>query len=172
MGFLDQDFFHRAYWVYDDGTVGQRYAWQFGKGQGRKAPFGSHLAVKDAAYVYHFGRKTAVMSHHKANEPFYLACFSTDGQPQQRWMTPVSMLVRAMVLTGDTLYVAGPCGNWQSDLNAFGGKQEIVLRAYNTKGGSMIAEDKLNSLPCFDGMAIADGRLYLCSEDGSVVCWE
>ena len=63
-------------------------------------------------------------------------------------------------------------GNWWSDLNAFRGKEKIVLRAYNTKDGSMIAENKLSTLPCFDGMAIADSRLYLCSEDGSVVCWE
>ena len=76
-----------------------------------------------------------------------------------------------MVLAGDTLFVAGPDGETHKILSAFLGKKGISLRAISAENGEQLATYQLESLPVFDGMAAAGGRLFLATKDGAVLCF-
>ena len=36
--------------------------------------------------------------------------------------------------------------------------------------GRTIAKQKLDESPIFDGMIVADNQLYLCTQDGDIIC--
>jgi len=89
-----------------------------------------------------------------------------------RWTKEPPLLVRAMVLAGETLFVAGPPdGGELADLPAaLEGKRGGLLQAVSTADGGKLAEYPLDAPPVFDGLAAARGRLYLVAQDGKVVC--
>ena len=47
----------------------------------------------------------------------------------------------------------------------------VLFSAASAEDGTKLAEWKITSPTVFDGMAAADGRLYLSLQDGSVVCF-
>jgi hypothetical protein len=53
---------------------------------------------------------------------------------------------------------------------ALAGKQGAILRAVSTRDGSNLSELRLPALPVWDGLAAANGRLYLSCRDGKVRC--
>lgn len=189
MGFLDGNFHHRTYWVYDKGTVAERYAWMFGRGSGAvrkpkgkkttpkpaaaRQSFGSHLTVMDAGNVYHFGKKAFRMSHPKKTpSPVYLLTSTPKKGSPVSWSIPTDVWIRSMVVTDESLYIAGPAGKWHTDMNTFQGRKKIVLRCYNKKNGKMISETALDAMPVFNGMAGANGKLYVSLQDGSISCMQ
>jgi len=109
--------------------------------------------------------------------------------PEYRWSRSVPMLVRAMVKAGDTLFIAGPpdvvdeeeafrgVGDPELDKKlaaqdaAMLGAEGAVLWAVSAADGEKLAELRLESLPAFDGLIAARGRLYLVTTDGAVVCF-
>jgi len=98
------------------------------------------------------------------------------------------LIAKAMVLADRTLFVAGPPdvvdeeSIWGRTLEpevqaklkaqsaALEGSQGALLWAVSASDGSKLAEYKLESVPAFDGMAAADGRLYLSMKNGCVLC--
>jgi hypothetical protein len=54
---------------------------------------------------------------------------------------------------------------------ALDGEQGAKLQVISAKDGTKIGELKLNSLPTWDGMATAYGRIYLTTIDGRVSCY-
>jgi len=104
------------------------------------------------------------------------------------WTQDVPVLVRAMVLTDNTLFIAGPPdvvdeeqslktfdqAETQKQLArqtaVFEGAEGALLWAVSATGGKKLAEYKLDSVPVFDGMAAANGRLYLAMKNGQVIC--
>jgi len=99
-----------------------------------------------------------------------------------------SLQVRAMALAGDTLYVAG-----HPDLiderrafrlpddpevqallvkqaEALDGKHGGRLWAVSAADGQPLARYSLPSPPVFDGLVAADGRLFMSTLDGAVLC--
>ncbi|MBC8218389.1 MAG: PQQ-binding-like beta-propeller repeat protein [Planctomycetes bacterium] len=102
-----------------------------------------------------------------------------------RWSDEVPVLVRAMTLAGKTLFIAGPEDVLQEEGTAKGkedqilkqeaallGKDGAVLWAVSAEDGAKLCEYKLASPPVFDGMAAANGRLYLATRDGRVSCFD
>jgi outer membrane protein assembly factor BamB len=107
------------------------------------------------------------------------------------------LIARAMVLAGPstgsgqakTLFVAGPpdvldeeaavARRWDRDVQkqlaeqdaALLGKRGAMLWAVSPADGSRLAEVKLDAPPVWDGMAAANGRLYLATTDGKVRCF-
>jgi len=84
------------------------------------------------------------------------------------------LFARAMALTNDALFVAGPpairneatpdaTDRWQ-------GRHGGILCALSREDGSKLAEVKLKAQPVFDGMAIAGDKLYMALQDGTVLC--
>ncbi|MBM3334216.1 PQQ-binding-like beta-propeller repeat protein, partial [Candidatus Sumerlaeota bacterium] len=98
------------------------------------------------------------------------------------------LLARAMVLAGTTLFAAGPPdiedekAAWGRSLDpavqasharqaeALEGKMGGLLWALTAADGKKLADRKIESVPVFDGMAAARGRLYMATTDGRVIC--
>lgn len=90
-----------------------------------------------------------------------------------RWQVVISQTGKAMLLAKDTIFVAGAPLVFPADdlAGAYAGRQGAILRALSAADGATLAEYKLDKLPVWDGMAAADGRLFLVNQDGSVECW-
>jgi len=54
--------------------------------------------------------------------------------------------------------------------SAMDGKKGGILWAVSAADGEKLAEYPLDAPPIFDGMAAANGRLYISTTDGNVVC--
>jgi len=119
------------------------------------------------------------------------------GQPKEkltaldyRWMhEEPDVMARAMVLAGDRLFVAGPrdvvdekamwgLSNQQEFQEKMAeqaawlrGEHGGVMQVFSKTDGEKLAECKLDSLPAFDGLIAAAGKLYLVTQDGSVACY-
>ncbi|MFT4546131.1 MAG: outer membrane protein assembly factor BamB [Verrucomicrobiales bacterium] len=110
---------------------------------------------------------------------------------QHDWTGRVPMYTRAMALAGDTLIIAGPPDIIDEEYTfgrlaegdkevhkelaaqdaALEGKDGGIMQTVSTKTGEQGPELKLESLPVWDGMAIARGRLFVASKDGKVRCF-
>ena len=107
---------------------------------------------------------------------------------RHNWTTDLPLFARAMVLAGKTLFIAGPPDTVDEDqalrtiadpktqaaleaqVAAFAGKKGASLWAVSTADGSKLAELALDSTPVFDGLVAANGRLYMTTVDGKVIC--
>ena len=106
-----------------------------------------------------------------------------------KWSTDVAVHARALLLAGDTLFLAGPpvvadeiraYENWGSpeadqqlaaQAEAIAGKRGAKLVAVNKHDGKTLSETNMSSPPVFDGMIAAHNRLYLATVDGRIVCF-
>ena len=111
-------------------------------------------------------------------------------RPLYYWSREVPLYVRAMVLANKTLFIAGPpdiideeqifknpdaagvAGKLREQTSALDGKKGASLHVVSVSDGKKLAEYKLETVPVFDGMAAADGRLYLSMKNGRVQCFE
>ena len=90
------------------------------------------------------------------------------------WSKKVPVRIRGMVIAGDRLFVAGardvvdPKDPWAS----IEGRMGAVLWAVSASDGGKLAEYKLDAPPIFDGLSAANGRLYVSTTDGKVVCMQ
>jgi len=89
-----------------------------------------------------------------------------------KWVNPLPVRVRAMVLTAGALFVAGPPDACDPDdpTGALEGRQGAILMALNLGDGTSLFQADLDTPPVFDGLTAARGRLYLATIDGSVLC--
>jgi outer membrane protein assembly factor BamB len=89
------------------------------------------------------------------------------------WRVGFPLTGKAMVLAGDSLFVAGtPAVFPENDLAAaYEGRMGGTLWAASAKDGSKLAEYKLDAAPVWDSLAAADGKLYICTVDGFVRCF-
>jgi len=135
-GFLDDNWWHRAFWVYGRSVRGgPGYAQT-----GHRAPSGK-MMVLDRENLYIYGRQ---QKYWRWTTPLEFRLFCVDrGRPASttesaaaantkkrrgpnspdatRWSVEIPVLVRAMVKAGDTLFVAGPADvvdeqQWQKQL--------------------------------------------------------
>jgi hypothetical protein len=101
-----------------------------------------------------------------------------------------SLLARALVLAGKTLFVAGPPdvvdeevvfsnpfdkqvqAKTKDQAAALQGLKGGLLHAVSTEDGKVLNELHLDGCPVFDGMAAAEQKLFLSMVDGNVVCFE
>ena len=212
IGFLDDSYFHRGYWTYGKSIASGASQWFQA---GRNAP-GGRLLVVDDKHVYGYGRKpqyyrwATPQAHHlfsssKKPETTVLKKISVRLNPPARktdkceiphtglaytWSVNARLQVRAMALTGKTLFVAGTPDviDEQRLFNELGrtdtsaqlaqqdkldqGLQGSKLQAISAESGEKLAELQIDAVPVFDGMAAANGRLFLACMDGKVFCFE
>ena len=89
-------------------------------------------------------------------------------QIECRWSESVGLWVRAMVLADKTLFMAGPPDVFSRESQI--DKRQVLLYAVSAEDGKKLAEYKLESPPVFDGMIAANGRLYISTQDGRLLC--
>jgi outer membrane protein assembly factor BamB len=218
-GFLDDDAWHRSYWMYGR-VFSSGCNWWYRAG--RYAPAGRML-VFDADRVYGFGREPGlfVWSHVLENHLFCSAReadagdiervkewskkagrdaifnrrFTRHAAPESRlaptlhWsVTAPPLHTRAMVLAGETLFVAGPPDVLNEDDAfespndpqvrakiiaqdaAYEGKHGALLMGVSTTDGKPRFQLEMSASPVWDGMAVAEGRLFVCDRDGHLTC--
>ncbi|MBN2314779.1 MAG: PQQ-binding-like beta-propeller repeat protein [Sedimentisphaerales bacterium] len=227
IGFLDDSWFFRSYWIYGRAMGGGYGSWFQA---GRMAPSGRIMVFNDDS-IFGYARKPEYMVNASVLEyQLYAAdrqvkpesiqrvrrsskpinarsknknANSSDWQVRQgfdaktlwaadtRWsQDQPPLLVRAMVLADQTLMIAGPpdlVDEKEAFLNpdnavirgklaeqdaAWEGRKGGLLQAISTSDGGKIAEYKLESVPVWDGMAVANGRLYLAMSDGKLLCFD
>jgi hypothetical protein len=88
------------------------------------------------------------------------------------WMEWHDVRVTGLVLAADRLYLAGAPDEVDpaDPMAGFEGRAGAVLRTVHAADGTPVGEMRLNAPPVFDGLIAAEGRLFMSSVDGSVVC--
>jgi outer membrane protein assembly factor BamB len=213
ISFLDDSWFHRAYWLYGR-AAGEGWAeWQLPP---KRAPYGRIMAV-DRQNAYAYGRDPELLCNSSVLEyRLYSAKKNAGPQREKRKTVGASVdwkklaelpaeqlsaldynwqrehppvVVRAMVLAGDTLFVAGPPdvvdekqmwgrsndpmfqSKMKEQAEALKGKYGALLWAVSARDGKNLSEGKLDYLPAFDGMIAANGKLFVATADGGIVCY-
>ncbi len=108
---------------------------------------------------------------------------------EPKWTEDIPIYVRAMVLAGKHLFIVGPpdlideeesfAKLTESDPQvqellarqdqALNGSDGAMLLAVNTDTGQVVHGVQLSSLPEWDGLAAAGGKLFLTTRDGKVI---
>ena len=111
---------------------------------------------------------------------------------QPKWTQDVPIYVRGMVLAGKHLFIVGPPDIIDEESTfeklterdeevqkllaqqdrALRGSDGALLLAVNTDTGQVVHGAQLASLPVWDGLAAAQGNLFLTTRDGKVICFE
>ena len=104
---------------------------------------------------------------------------------EYRWSREVPLLATALVATKEAVYIAGPPDEFSaigegdellnledsaSAIAAWRGEKGGLLYGAAVGDGREVSRVELPSPAVFDGMAAAQGRIYLALQDGSVVC--
>ena len=79
--------------------------------------------------------------------------------------------VRAIVVTDETLFVAGPSATLLTSWQAPDADKGAMLLAFSTSDGAEQGRCRINAAPILDGMAAAAGRMYLTTTTGKVICF-
>lgn len=164
-GFLDDSWPHRSYWIF-----GTQWSASLGCSVRDKNLVYGRLLVFDDKMIYGFGRDGVHWSNQLQDGPYRLFALAR-GQSTAQWTARLPIAVRAMVLAGEMLFVAGPAdgaGLWPC---ADSQRPAPQLLAISTADGSVLARYELPGVPIFDGMAAADGRLYISLAGGAVACF-
>ncbi len=90
----------------------------------------------------------------------------------ERWRSSIPLTGKALVLAGDVLFVAGTPVAFPEDdpAKAYEGRMGGVLWAAAAATGEKLAQYTLDAPPTWDGLAAANGMLFLSLADGRVVC--
>ncbi len=106
----------------------------------------------------------------------------------QDWSGRIAIQVTSMVLTDNALFISGPPDVEDEEESvktlldpatqkklaeqsaAFEGKRGALLMANSRKDGQKLAAYRLDFVPRFDGLIAANGRLYISTLSGQVVC--
>jgi len=168
-GYLDSSWFNRTFWQ-----------------AGRAMTSGLMVLGKDVAYgveLYDSRSRETVFA--PGTKAYRLRCIplrapagvkQIKGRRQQGarplWETRLAIRVTAMVRAADMIFVAGspdmvdpedPHGAWE-------GRKGGVLAAFAAADGKKLAEYKLPAPPVWDGMAAANGRLFISTLGGEIIC--
>ena len=186
-GFLDDSWFNRTFWMYSDTWPGFYIAHRASK-TGQLLVVGPEKTYAVQAYpsrnlqspLFTPGAKGYLLfADENDNEP--VIPDYTRGVPKgigftrrqpPVWHHWVPVRIRAMVLAGKTLFVAGPPDVLDPDdpMAAFEKAKGGLLWVVSASDGKKLAEYQLEFPPVFDGMIAANGQLYISTRDGRLLC--
>jgi len=166
--FLDDSWAHRSYWIF-----GTKCSISTGcSGRDRNLIYG-RLLVFDESTIYGYGRAGVHWSNQLQDGAYRMFAVKR-GEKTAEWEKPMAVRVRAMVLAGKVLFVAGPSADagerTESREEGREESREALLVAVSASDGTELARYRLDCPPVFDGMAAAGGRLYIALENGDLVC--
>ena len=156
-GLLDDAWFNQAYWTVD------------GKSHSKLLVFDDRTACGVKPFTGNARHSRTVFT---AGTKGYTLFANRRPEHKSLWAEKIPVRVRAMVLAGDALLLAGPPDVIPKDdpYGAFDGRMGATLWTVSVASGKKLTEHELDSPPVFDGMAAATGRVYLSTTDGAVEC--
>jgi outer membrane protein assembly factor BamB len=186
-GFLQDVWFDRTYWTYSNRWPGFYYA--------DAAPKAGQILVFDEETTYGlhvFTDRLRLSPAFTSGEGYELFADDNDNEPvlaensigrekgrgysraaPPKWSQQIPLRAKAMVLAGDTLFLAGPPDVVPEDdpYAALEGRRGAQLWAVSAEDGKKLSEYPLDSMPVFDGLIAVNGRLYLATVDGALRCF-
>ena len=187
-GLLDDSWYDRTFWVYSNRWPGFYYANDAPKaGQilvfDDQTTYGLHVFTERLRLSPAFtpgGKGYELFADDNDNEPV-LATSSINREKgpgysraaPPKWSRQIPLRALGMVLADDRLFLAGPPDVMPEDdpYASFEGRAGAQLWALSARDGQRLAEYPLDSLPAFDGLIAAHGRLYLTTAAGQLVCF-
>ncbi len=164
--FLDDSWTHRSFWIF-----GTKPSISTGcSGRDRNLIFG-RLIVFNESNIYGYGRKQLHWSNMLQDGP-YRVFGMRRGETAKQWEKAVPIQVRAMVLADKVLFIAGLIADEIDGPDGPDESRGAALIALSTDDGTELGRCSLDSIPVFDGMAAAYGRLYVAMKNGSLLCLE
>jgi hypothetical protein len=124
------------------------------------------LVVADGSRVFGFGIHQPDVWGGPKNASGSAELFANDLTTRKRLWTvnvPAPFQIEAMAVAGDVLLAAGPVDR----LNRLAGRLWLL----STKDRTRWAEHALPSPPAADGLAVADNRVYVSTQDGRLLCF-
>ena len=174
-GYLDDSWFHRSYWVYNDLTSHRHnYATT-----GKSRPAG-RILVMDDANVYGFGREKQLFNWTSPMEYRLFAeakegsvpkpagtAKGAKGKRKRRpaskalWEQKVPILARGLVLAGDTLFAAGPPDVLDEKREDIREETPEILEATTEQEAAMLGKrgGKLMAFTKSDGKVLAEHKV-------------
>jgi len=182
-GFIEPTPHHRSWWTIDT-TL--RYDIATGRG-----PVHGDILVRDGTRFYEVRgyqpSRTAKFDPRLNGYTLYAGDLATirvePGQSTRRavprstalgrWDASIPLTGKAMALAGDVLFVAGtPVVFPEDDLaEGYEGRLGGILWAVSASTGEKLADYKLDAAPAWDSIAVAQGRLYIATQDGNIHCF-
>jgi hypothetical protein len=182
-GFVDDTWWHRTYLQIGNEMRGGYGAW----GSAGNTHISGKALVRNENRAFGFGRKdyTVTGSHVGLQSEFHLFAADTElvrpkpKKPSNRppntqvryiWSKAIPFYPRAMLLVGETLFLAGP-----QDVLDFEAKEptgKVSFWAVSAEDGSKLAEYTLRTCPVYDSFAASADRLYFTTVDGRIVCYQ
>ena len=190
VGLLNGQWWYRTYWQWGPRTWGRYSGWHV---VDDFRPSGRIMAT-DAETVFAYGRKSVTpkdRNMHNAhlfraakkavplarnsskiinNNNVALRQEQKAYQVRYLWKNETSIMARAMVLSKDVLFVAGPTANRKDEAMFDDASHPAMLMAVGTETGAELFSYPLPSQPVFDGMIAAGGDLFISLIDGTVRC--
>jgi hypothetical protein len=193
-GFLDDAWWHRTYWIVGTSTGSGWGGWPrvgnalqsgrllvadpsavYGFGRSKYSTGGAHVGLGDVRYrLYAAERELEPVEQEPQDAGAKRRRRGPNTKVAYRWAQDVPLIARTMILAGDTLFLAGPPDlpdRPDDGLAALYGGKGGVLWAVAATDGAKVADYTLDAPPVFDGMAAANGRLYVVTTDGKVACF-
>jgi len=188
-GFLDTTWFNRTFWTYSRRWPGYYFSYK-GPKSGQILAFddtttyGLHVYENRVGHSPEFAPGTEgyqLFADHNSNEPILrptemgrekgLGFFR---RQHPKWTLRVPVRAVAMVLCGENLLFAGPPDvvPQEDPLAAFEGRMGSRLWTVAVAEGKKLAERELDAMPVFDGMIAAEGRLYVVTTNGRILCMQ
>ena len=169
-GFLDGTPQHRTYWRFHTAYGGKNIINEYGE-----------MIVLDGTDYYEM--RGFPVARHSYFDP-RLRGYELRKTGASGWSVDIPMTTKSMLLADDVLFVAG---NPMKDLLVYNHSDRVeeaqtyvasyegelggVMWAFSKADGSKLAEYTLDAHVLWDGMAAANGRLYLCLKNGKVQCF-
>ena len=187
-GFLDDAWWHRTYWQIGTIMHGGYGGWPrignvrisgrllvtsgdrvFGFGRKAYGITGAHLGLQAEHHLFAADRKLIQLKPAKGQKKKGRRPRRPATKVHYHWSQELPFYARAMLLAGETLFVAGP--STIPDFAAEAPKHDVWLWAVSATDGIKKAQYKLKASPVFDSLAACNGRLYFTTVDGRVVCF-
>ncbi|MBL7133863.1 MAG: PQQ-binding-like beta-propeller repeat protein [Phycisphaerae bacterium] len=176
-GMTDDSWFNRMYWILDGKLQGETlvhdkdavYAVRTYKERGH----GGFVQAGKAKYILAAaGRKPSPRDLAKVAKR---RAGTWSPPARDKWTRPISPRVRGMALAGKTLVCTGTPDmldpNPKEPWAAYEGKRGGVLLAVSTADGKTLTELTFDGGPIQDGIAVANGCVYVTTNDGRVLCF-
>ncbi len=180
-GMLEDSWFHRQGWVAPAGGKGQLIVRDGEKSISVVSPYTGLKRRRKGKWkefnqVGHLHQKFT-----RYKEEFFPVGTTIAAKGKGKgagWTKDIDLQPRAMVLAGDKLSLAGWIDDVVIEVKSGRAKShsrpdphDSVLRIYSTDKGEVISETTLDSEPTFDGMAVAEGKLFMSLKNGELVCY-